>query len=310
MTAEGILIALSIIAVVAAGLYQQQRQVELRHLLMWRAAVAAIALDDVEESWKVGGGISGRKESLRIEMDRTASTQGEGPPRVRITGTSGITLRLGGFGSEIGKGIRPGYEIGDPEFDRETHVTGPRDVMRAVFDADTRRLLRELLHGHLQPGTHSALASLRDGVLEVTFRDSSSQAFRPRFPHLVTSLVDIARRLEPPARIAERIATNTRTETLWQVRLANLRLLAEMYPQAPEARQALEHGCGDPHDEVRLLAAAALGEGGSDTLWELASRPSTDASCAARAILALGPSVPLTARCHCWRRHSRLAAQR
>jgi HEAT repeats len=295
MSVSGTLVAVVFMgwfAFLARSIYTSQRRVKTREMDMWRASAVAISLEEVEEYWAVHQGIRGRCGPLQVEIEGASGTDGAATPRVRIIGSSGITVRLEGFGTGIEKAVRPDHEIGDPEFDRDVYVTGLPDIVRAVLDADARLLLRELLHGHVQPGTHSALTSLRDGVLEVGFRDSNSQAFPPRLPLLLATLVDLGRRLEPPARIPERIAANTLVETLWQVRLENLRLLVDMYRHAPETTQALEHGCQDAHDEIRLLAASALGEGGSGTLWELASRPSTDASCAARAIVALGALLP------------------
>ena len=105
-----------------------------------------------------------------------------------------------------------------------------------------------------------------DGHLQAIFRHQWHDQLRSDLNEVLGALVAVARKLEPPDDLAERIAANTRTEPSWRVRLENLSLLAESYPDNPAAREALKRACHDESDEVRLRAARALGDDGRETI--------------------------------------------
>jgi HEAT repeat protein len=97
--------------------------------------------------------------------------------------------------------------------------------------------------------------------------------------------------MDRPADLLGRIAANMRSEPEWRVRMQDLRLLAEGYRGQPAMREALLRACEDPHHELRLRAAEALGEDGREALLRMATDPAGEAY-AARALLALGEHLP------------------
>jgi HEAT repeat protein len=168
-------------------------------------------------------------------------------------------------------------EIGDPVFDSEFYLEGPPALVLALFDAETRRLVRELSHVEIVAGRFQARPSERSA------RRSGSAT------EAIANLVD---RLMPPADFVPRLVDNARHDPEPGVRLQALLILEREYPRLQETRETLHAALADADDEIRLRAAMALGSEGHDVLLEIVSREGADDSCVARAISALGKHFP------------------
>jgi HEAT repeat protein/PBS lyase HEAT-like repeat-containing protein len=129
-------------------------------------------------------------------------------------------------------------------------------------------------------------------VMEI--RGMHTDFLQSHFPGAFAQALAVARSLQRPASKVKRLVENTPAEPEWRVRLENLRLLAGTYPHHPATREALHRGCQDERPEVRLQSALGLDdETGRATLLEVASHEESDDPLAARAVMALGPKLPL-----------------
>jgi HEAT repeat protein len=279
----------------------------------WRTAAWAAGVTHLvsTSSFGIRRGLTGRLGPLRVSFETyRTSRPGDLGTRILIDGLGhprgGFALGQEGLGSALSRafGGRE-IEIGEKPFDDVAHVRGAPHVVRAILDADTRRLLGPLLDGRVAAGErrfwvgfgHSysgdaleplkARIAVSDGVLRADIREPASN-LRDRFPGAVRTLVDAARRLVLPEDVEARLAENARTDPVPEVRLANLLTLAREYPSLPETREALRAACRDPDDAVRLRAAVELGEEGREVLRATASREDVEDSGAARAVDALG----------------------
>ena len=175
-------------------------------------------------------------------------------------------------------------ETGDASFDRDFYLEGPPALVLALFDAETRELVRALPHVEILAGRLRARLSKRSA------RKSGLGT------EAVANLVD---HLTPPADPVPRLARNARRDPQPRVRLHNLLTLLREYPARQETRETLRAACADPSAEVRLRAALALGDEGRPALVELASggRPTSghavEDAWSAGAIAALGEQLPL-----------------
>jgi HEAT repeat protein len=276
------------------------RHRELRR--SWRRTAGRVGLADVVEGSSLWfGGLAGMAGALRVDFDsyqRGKEEQYESGTRIVIHGDSGLTLRreVVQSGFERMMGIRE-IELGDAAFDAEAWVLGTPEFARAVLDAGTRNELRTLLGGAIRvaglPITLPAVVTVVDGDLkaEIPARDGGN---RPEvLAGALRTLLEIARKLQRPADIPGRLAENMRSEPEWEVRLQNLRLLAEAFPRHPRTREVLKRGCEDEREEVQLAAGLALGgEEGRRTLMEIATREWSSDACAARAVGGLGDALP------------------
>ena len=129
-------------------------------------------------------------------------------------------------------------------------------------------------------------------ILEVQVKESGFSSNGERVPEILAGVLDVARGLVAPKDVAGRIAENVGREPEAGARLRGLLALAREFPGHPATRPALLAAREDASEEVRLRAAMALGDEGRETLVGLVTRAGTDDSCAARAISALGASLP------------------
>jgi len=269
-------------------------------------------LTDLESSSSFGirKGLTGRIGALRVSMGRyRTSRPGDMGTRIVIDGLGHPSGEFAVHAEGLGSAVRKAFggreiEIGEEAFDGTAYVQGAPQLVRAILDAPTRRLLGDLLDGRVALGGdrnwvgfgHSypvktfeplkVRVSVSDGALRADIRDSSD--IGERFHGVFHTILAIAGRLVCPEGIPARLAQNVRTDPLPAVRLANLVTLAHEYPDRPETREALRAACGDSDDEVRLRAAVVLGEEGWEVLQEIALREGAEDSHAARAIDALG----------------------
>lgn len=173
-------------------------------------------------------------------------------------------------------------ETGDDGFDDEFYVTGPSTVVRAVLDAETRRLLRSLL---VEVDLQIVNGELRGRVVRTA---ESPPLHGLLLSRTLPLLLDAARRLRRPVDMGHRLAHNATTDPEPGVRRENLLALVRDDPDAPLTRETLRAACADRSDDVCVRAAAALGDEGLATLLALARDAGGDDRAAGRAVAALG----------------------
>jgi HEAT repeat protein len=95
-----------------------------------------------------------------------------------------------------------------------------------------------------------------------------------------------------PGDVARRLADNARVDSEPGVRLENLFALAYECPGDPNTRVALHRACADRSHEIRVRAAAILGEDGRHTLIELVFAKRVEDKWAAQALTQLKGHLP------------------
>lgn len=280
---------------------QVVRMLKRRQVRAWRQGAAAAGVVDIVERKSILSAelIHGTLAARRLRFEDVARVE-EGSPsgrcvRITLEGSSGITLRpeMRVTPLEKAAGARE-IELGDDDFDRNVYIHGPEDVLRAVLDTETRQVVRQLLEDGLKDFggvLRDATITIRDGDIVAEF--DRNEDVRQCLTPILSTLLDVARRLDRPSSIVRRIVDNTRDEPEWQVRRGNLRLLATAHPHHPGTREALERGCQDERQAVQLDCALALGvEHAEATLLEIAASEWADDGDAAGAVSALGARLP------------------
>ena len=298
------LFALVVGGLVASVAYLVASERRRAHLRVWRAAAQRAGLTGVEEAEGgifEGAFLYGSSGALWVRLEGYRRGRYERGTRIVVTGlghgAGGLSLRREGLGTAIEKrfiGERE-IEIGDPSFDDEYYVQGQAPLALAILEPETRQRLAGLLRGRVAVEGREPVevgASLSDGVLEVRLKESGFSPNRERIPDVLPAVLDVARRLVAPPDVAGRIAENVRRETEAGARLRAVLMLSREFRQHPATRATLLAAREDASEEVRLRAAMALGEEGRETLIDLVGRAGTDDACAARAIGALGESLP------------------
>jgi hypothetical protein len=263
----------------------------------WRGAALELQLEEVSMETMTGlsTALSGRLGPYGVRFEASEEREKPGATRVFIQGGSRVTL----CHPDVMTAVRSlagqrGIALGDPEFDKDVYVHGPREVVHAVLDAENRGVFRSFLRGKLGEGrwVESGRFEVRDGRIEAMLPD---YLYAPPavFAEGVAALVALARRLDPPADLPARLAQNAEHETLAEVRLHDIGLLAERYADTAVGREALRRACGDGNADVRLTAALGLGEEGRNTLLEIATNQEVNEARASRAIDGLGAHLPL-----------------
>jgi hypothetical protein len=117
-----------------------------------------------------------------------------------------LTLRRKDLETDILKqrGVKE-IELGDAAFDREFYLQGPPALVRAIFDAETRRFVRRLPH-----------VEIVAGVLRASIRDvGATEKGEPT----TETLAKFAERLACPGDLAQSLAENVRSDPEPRVRL-------------------------------------------------------------------------------------------
>jgi HEAT repeat protein len=272
----------------------------------WQKAARAAGLTNVESSGFMGWEtrLTGEAGPLRVRLQGYQHGKSEKGTRVVVGGLRhgayALMIRAEGIATAIEKTFGERETVlGDEDFDSAAYIQGAPALIRAVLDADTRRLIGRVLAGKLRVEGSGGVADLSvragvwDGELQVDIRESLFAGVLDHLPGAVLVLLDLAKRLARPDDLAAAIAANTRREMLAPVRLANLQLLAKQYPSHAATREVLLAALGDDDAEVRLQAAIALGPDGRAVLLESATRENIEDRLAARAIAELGKDFPV-----------------
>jgi len=267
----------------------------------WREAARAAGLTDVQTSTFMGveTKLAGRAGALRVRIESYSRGKSEHGSRVVIDGlrhgSYALAIRPEGVTSAFEKVVgERELELGDEAFDREAYLQGAPALIRAVFDAETRRAMRALLGGKLRVTRRGAArvvdvrASVSDNELRVDLPDRVFSSPLPWLPEVLKALLDVGARLQRPDDLAVKIAANTRVEPVPAVRLANLQTLGREFPSHAATRDAFAAALDDEDLQVRLQAAIALGPDGRQALADIANRDDVPDAIAARAIEALG----------------------
>jgi len=272
----------------------------------WREAAKAAGLTGIRVSTLLGieSELAGSAGPLAVTIRAYHRGKEEHGTRVVVGGLRhgayALSIRPEGVTSSIEKtfGERE-IELGDPAFDEAAFVQGAPGLIRAIFDAETRRLTRTLLGGTLRvdgPMGSKTLEKLRvslsDDELRVDIRSSLFDSTEEWLPAMLPRLVALGSRLRRPDDLAARIGANIRGEALEEVRLANLRTLTSEFASHEATRDALLAALEDDSTAVRLHAAIALGPRGQEVLTGLAFGSAPD-DVAAQAIAALGQACPV-----------------
>jgi len=273
----------------------------------WRNAATDAGLSSIEVSSFLGltTNLTGRSGPLHVKLATYQRGRHEHGTRISIGGfrhgSYQLTIRPEGLSTTLEKtfGERE-LEVGDPAFDSAAYLQGAPALVRAIFDADTRRTMQGLLDGRLpvRSGTEARALKIRavltDDVLQVDIPSGLVNSTDEWIPAALAHLVALGHRLVRPDDLAARIADNASREPVDAVRLADLRTLASEYPAHPATRAALVAALGDPDTDICLFAATALGSDGRGKLLELATGEAAD-RVAAAAVTALGEHLPAEA---------------
>lgn len=283
----------------ALTLYRALRGHSRSRLRIWRQSADGAGLQHVESSRRAG--LLARSGGLDIHIANTGIDT-----RVLITGLGHRPQELAFCAERVGDSIerawssRTEIELGDPGFDDEVYLAGSPELACAVFDAETRQLVRRLIEGNFGVPLHNPLpdseprVTLRDGELVGLFPHSLFERFPGRSAHVLKAMVAAAQRLVRPRDLVARLVDNLEREPEAAVRLKNLQVLLERYPRHPRARAALNDALGDRNDEVRLRAALALETPAArETLLGIACGEHSADEHAARAVGGLGEYLAL-----------------
>jgi len=232
--------------------------------------------------------LSGLSGDLRVRFEWREPAAGGSSTVIRVDGPSIVPLSLQreGLGAYVENRFAPReLVLGDEPFDELFYVRGPYVMVRAVLDHDTRRHLTNLLH--------EADLEIVNGELGGRVPQSRGQPQPdPRVSRVLSELLVAARRLARPTDARRRLADNARVDPQPGVRLQSLLALVHECPDDPTTRVALHRACADRSDEIRVRAAALLGEDGRETLVDIACARHPHDEWAARAIGQLGEHFP------------------
>lgn len=179
------------------------------------------------------------------------------------------------FSAEKGTGD---VVTGDTAFDDAVEALGNPTMLAALLGTDVRDRVRRLVGW--------------DGVLRgqtITWRMRTAFSANDIL-WSTTQVVELAERLTSPegGGICERLARNARKDAEAGVRLWNLTLLQQTFPERPETQAASAAALADRDPWVRLAAARFLPIEGASVLKELLADPSSPDQAAAESAALLG----------------------
>jgi hypothetical protein len=184
----------------------------------------------------------------------------------------------------IARESRADIDLGDPSLDARFAFQGPRSLLSAMMDHETRQDLLAL----------AGMTACRPDSLTVADGTLRVDAWRPRYRSARTEMVRVAKRtlalaerLRATTDIPARLARNALDDPLRHVRLTSLRTLLREHVGEHVTRDALRRAAAHPDPELRLLAGQGLGEAGRPTLLDLARDAAIEDETSAGAIEAL-----------------------
>jgi len=242
--------------------------------LTWRRRAEQCGLAGIEVPSHLPflGFVSGRRGRHGLRIDRFHQGKSNRGIRVVIDGLSdAVALQGEGFGTAIEKtlGSRE-IEIGDAPFDQGLFLRGEQATLRALFDAETRRLAVDVFAGRVRmepfaPRRVQMSVRVAYGSLRAEFPDRRGPQEEP-LADTLQALLALAERLAPVERLEERLAGIARNDPVSRVR---------------------------GHAQSRSSAALTQKEAGRPVLEELATASEAADWCSARAIEGLADRLTL-----------------
>jgi hypothetical protein len=173
----------------------------------------------------------------------------------------GFTLRSTGH-TPRGDTRSDGLRTGDETFDGRFEVDGTAVSVFSVLDAQTRQLLVD----------QDRKGSLHFQGLRSTTRCTGIPTVR-EIEAVVRGALAIAERVSRPLDARAALAERATTDPVPGVRREAMRVLGRSYPGDPATKAAAHTAVKDPDADVRIQAAAALGEEGTETLLAHLAQP-------------------------------------
>jgi HEAT repeat protein len=277
-----VIVLLVVLVVTGVGIILSVGAAEREHEAKWRAwqeAARELGLRFTrsratypQTEWQIEGVINGvpLRAEYRNRMQQTGNVRSTVPMVVIYTGReSGIPRSLVVHADSLGRAMSRlvdgrDEKIGDKSFDELVELP----ALDAYACAALSSAARKGLTGLVEQG-----GEVRQGVL-VYERIAERDHNRAWLVQEVRFLAQLARRLSvTPSELHQRLTENAVADPSHEVRLTNLRHLADPGTRTPApllaatARKLLS----DPHVPVRLLAAAQLGAEADPTLLGVAS---------------------------------------
>jgi HEAT repeat protein len=286
-----LLVALAVVGLIVGGGVVWNRFAEPMPS-PWLAVAEACGLTEVQAPSRFSRDLVGRLGGLRVQFGSYDRTRFQKSSALVVQGLSLlVAFKREGLGSRIDKALGgKEIQIGDEAFDRALYIQGDERLLRALLDAETRRLLMDAFsRGIGFEGTGDAFnITLAAGSLHALFFDAVDSDPLPSV-QTVRTLLDLATRLQEPSDPSARLAENRRGDPLPGVRREALRMMERAAPADPATRAEMERAAGeDPDGGVRLQAALWLGPEGKATLEALAVDGTVEDAVSARAIEELG----------------------
>lgn len=133
---------------------------------------------------------------------------------------------------------------GDPIFDRQVAVLGPRHEVTVVMDWETRQRIATMVR--------DLNLVVSEGMFHATLHSADHSG--ALLAGEATALVTLARRLRfRPESAADRLFDNAAEDPKPQVRARNLEALLERFPDSELAREGARRARTDPDPRVRAL---------------------------------------------------------
>jgi HEAT repeat protein len=253
----------------------------------WRHAALTSGLRDVREKSTLGfvTELHGQADDLEVTLEGYHRGRHEHGTRIVVDGHGHIpvslNLRAEGFTASLDKTFGgKELEIGDPGFDREIYVRGPENLLLPLLDVETRSAVRSVV---------ALRGQAADGTVRIEVRTWNNAN---RIASALDKALAAARRLRRPDDPVERLVKIAATDYYPAVRVRCLDLLRRAHAEDERAHMAFRNALRSADTETRLIGAIALADEGQSALIEIASHPDTQEPFAARAITALGTSLP------------------
>jgi hypothetical protein len=255
----------------------------------WRHAARTAGLTQIREETTLGmlSKLHGEADGFGVTLQTYHRGKSEVGTRIIVDGRqripTSLNLRAEGFSSKFDRAVGgKEIEVGDPGFDDEVYAQGPEDTLLPLLDNEARAAVRDVV-------------ALRAGrIVDGTVRTEVRGYGNPNaLDAALSKLLRAARHLRRPDDVVERLATIASDDDFPAVRVRCLDLLGRKYPAHDRARQAFRDALRAADTEMRLIAAIALRDEGDSTLLQIAASTTEYQRLAARAIVALGPKLPL-----------------
>lgn len=227
----------------------------------WEKAAEACGLQIVDAATGLYPRVSARAGRVSAQIEAAGSKGRQ--IRIVVSGHTPPELRQVRIRPELPFRLGREIEVGDRYFDDAFFLEGPAQLLHALLDAETRRLMVEL--------KKKCSLTIESGELRAVFSSGKKVA------EVLRLLLDLCERFAPPLDVVQRLVANATGDPDPGVRLQNLLILIRELSWNPETDKALRKACSDPVSEIRLRAGRQLGAEGRGVLLDLAEKLEDDA---------------------------------